>query len=170
MSHTVTVKVEYKNKEALAHAVEAMKGRALGEGSHRLFSNTVTGYGFQLPNWRYPVILTADGELSFDNYNGQWGHVKDLDQLKGQYTMSCAYLKAQELGWYAEINSDSVTIFHPSGGTIRVDASGTVDANNFAGTSCSSATEQIESAIGSRVSETLKPEYSQTELTQGELE
>lgn len=170
MSHTVTVKVELKNREALSFSIGKMGGKILGKGTHRLFQGNVEGFGFRLNGWSYPLVLKADGDLAYDDYSGHWGNVKDLEKLKGLYTMTCAEMKARELGWYTEVSPEEITIYHPSGGVIKVTASGVVDAEGFIGSSCSSATGQLEAALGSRLSETQKAEYNQTQLAQWEIE
>ncbi len=49
MSHTVKVKIELKNRQALEQGVLDLGGAALGEGVHRLYAGLEEGFGFTLP-------------------------------------------------------------------------------------------------------------------------
>ena len=57
MSHTTKMKVKFKDKAILAKAIEAIGGKVLGEGIHRLYGGKEQGFGFNLPGWTYPLIL-----------------------------------------------------------------------------------------------------------------
>ena len=81
MSHTTKINVEFKDKDSLGKAVLAIGGKVLGDGVHHLFSGNVQGWGFNLPGWRYPLILGVDGALFYDNYNGVWGESYKIDIL-----------------------------------------------------------------------------------------
>lgn len=161
MSHTVTVRVEYRNLDALAAAVEALGGTVLGHGQHRLYEGPVTGWGAYLPGWEYPIVL-ADGQLHFDDYGGRWGDVALLDRLRERYAIEAARRAAQDLGWIVEDQADgSIVIYHPSGGTLTVSPSGEVAASGFVGASCTDAAAPIEQAMGRPGERTLAPEYYQ---------
>ena len=172
MSHTVTVKIEMKNREAISMAAKATEATILHHGSHHLYGNSVTGLGVKLKGWNYPVVIKDNGEISYDNYNGAWGNINELEKFKEMYTLSVAHIKAQELGWYSELDvtGNKVTIYHPDGGTISVNSAGVVESFGFPGATCGTATEQLEAALGSRISEVRKPEYEQSSINQSEAE
>jgi hypothetical protein len=159
MSHTVKVKVELKDRVALARVIVAMGGRVLGEGTHSLFAAAEQGFGFTLPGWQFPLVLKDNGELAFDDYKGAWGKVSDLDRLKDRYALSVARAAAEAQGWLCEEAPAGLTIYHPDGGTLTVRPDGTVDAAGFEGCGCTNATEAIERAMGSRQEEHIKDEY-----------
>ena len=163
MSHTVTVKIEMKNPAVLRAAAEALGGQWLGHGTHNLFSTqTATGNGFTLPGWRFPLVAQDNNELAFDDYNGEWGNVADLDKLKTRYAIEAARAEAQNQGWYAEDQPDgTLLIYHPDGGTLLVTPAG-IDANGFTGAACSAASEPIARAIGQETGSTQKPEFNAT--------
>lgn len=161
MSHTVKVKVEFKDTGALARAVELMGGAVIGQGQHELYSGSEPGWGFTLPGWQYPLILRADGSLAFDDYHGYWGNVADLDRLKAEYALGAAEVAAQAQGWYCERVSGELMIYHPDGGVLRVNAEGTVDASQFTGPNCVLAAAPIEQALGTAGGHELKPEFYQ---------
>ena len=160
MSHTTKIKVEFKDKDKLSKAVEAIGGKVLGEGSHRLYSGHVSGFGFQLPKWSYPCILGEDNSLSYDNYGGSWGNPAVLDTLKGEYALQVAEGVAFAQGWMSERVEDRLIIHHPDGGDIVVTVQG-VDASGFIGADCVSACQSLELALGSQPERMLKSEYFQ---------
>lgn len=51
-----------------------------------LFSATVHGLAIHLPGWRYPVVVDANGQLHYDNYNGHWGDAAKLTELVQAYS------------------------------------------------------------------------------------
>ncbi len=162
VSHTTKVVVQFNDRSVLAAAVAAMGGTMLGEGSHRLYGGSEQGLGFNLPGWRYPLILKADGSLAFDSYNGHWGNEADIPKLKGQYTIAVAAQAAAAQGWMTQTEANgSLVVFHPDGGTITVFQDGTVDAMGFVGTGCDAA-QIIELSIGRAGSREDKPEYFDT--------
>jgi hypothetical protein len=150
MSHTVTVAIEFRDPEALGRAVVALGGTVLGKGRHRLFAGAAEdGFGFRLSNWNYPLVLTASGHLKYDDYNGTWGNVADLKQLEAEYAIQKTILTCESLLWqYQRENDGTVTVFHPDGGTLKVLATGEVDALGFSGMGCQAAVEAISQALG----------------------
>lgn len=157
-SHTTTIKVEYREPEALGRAAVAMGGQVLGQGQHGLHSSVESGYAIHLPGWRYPVILRADGRLAMDHYGGRWGNQEDLKRLDVLYAIEVAAAAATSQGWYHERMADTLVIYHPDGGTLTV-TGGTVDAAGFTGQGCHDAALAIEQALGREVARELKTEY-----------
>lgn len=99
MSHIVQIQTEVRD----AGAVEAACGR-LGlpqpvDGTHQLFSGTVTGLGVQLPGWQYPVVCDLGrGELKYDNYGGRWGEQAHLDRFLQRYACERTRIEAHRKG------------------------------------------------------------------------
>ena len=157
-SHTTTIKAEFRDHDRLGGAVVALGGKVLGMGTHKLFSGqTATGFGFTLPNWRYPVVATSNGSLSYDDYRGQWGNVADLDRLKGEYVIQTAEQSAMAQGWMCQRNGDVLEIFHPQGGVMTVTANG-AEATGFVGGMCHTALTSLNLPMDQW---TAKPENSQ---------
>lgn len=148
MSHTSKIKVAFNDRDIFAQTIKALGGTVLGDGTHKLYSSTERGLGFQLPGWRYPLCLRTDQTIAFDDDHGSWGNVKDLDRLKAGYTIEVARVAAQQQGLDCEIIGENLIIQMPNGETITVTAKGTVDANGFTGTSCQEATAFLEQALG----------------------
>ena len=157
-SHTVRVKVEYTDPGALERAVQALGGKWLGSGSHRLFEGMVTGHGFKLDQWNYPIVLQPNGELAFDDFNGRWGNPADLERLKGEYALAVAEQAAQTQGWLCERTEVGLRVHHPSGGTLDVTPGGMVDACGFVGHGCHDAILALRMPV---LEAQVKPEYGQ---------
>lgn len=165
-SHTTTIKAEFSDHDVLSGAVLSLGGKVLGMGTHSLFSSqSTTGFGFTLPNWRYPLVATADGSLSFDDYKGHWGNVADLERLKGAYVIAKAEQSAMANGWMTERVGETLTIHHPSGGSLVVTANG-AEAVGFMGIGCHEALMALNLPLDQF---TAKPELTQVacEIRQG---
>lgn len=161
MSHTVAIKVEYRDIMALRRAVIAIGGHWLGHGVHRLYGrNEATGQGFSLPGWSYPIVLTAPDNLAYDSYRAARDWAETLGALKIRYALEVARGAAEAQGWYTELYDDRLIVYHPDGGTVTVDAAG-VDASGFQGQGCMAAIDAIGNAMGHRLSAQAKPEYDQ---------
>lgn len=156
-SHTVKVKVDYNDLEALRRAVLSMSGTWLATGTHQLFDGqSAHGQGIQLPNWRYPIVLDAAGEMHYDDYGGQWGRVSDLDTLRAEYAIIRAETVAREIGWQTERTAQGLTVYHPAGGALTLSRDMTVDTTGFIGSACHEAREALGLAVDGEV--TTKPE------------
>lgn len=139
-SHTVKVKTSMLADASFEAAVKCLGGTIVGLGSHRIFEygTEATGLAFRLPNWRQLLVLQADGSLAYDDYNGAWGNADELDRLRAEYTLCKAMNAAMDQGWQCERVGDTLTVYHPSGGTLTV--SGTdAAASGFHGVGCHDA-------------------------------
>lgn len=165
-SHTTTVKVKLRPGSALEAAIRALGGTVLGVGQHKLFQGMCYGLGFNLPGWRYPLVLQEDGTLQYDDYNGNWGNVQDIAKLEGVFAVEAAVEQAQQLGWMVERNGQEAILYHPSGGTLRVTPDGVVDASGFVGQACHEAAAPIVAAIGQAGIVTMKPEGTCLRISQ----
>lgn len=153
-SHTATIKTEYDNLDAFKAAVHALGGLWLGQGKHSLGDTIQSGHGFRLPMadgltcingvnyWYHPLVLRGDKELAYDAYGGRWGDISGLERLKNEYNIQLAIQKASELGWTHEREGDRLTIFHPKGGTLRIEG-GSLELQGFIGGECHKAREQL---------------------------
>lgn len=159
VSHTTRIAIQLTDRAALAIAVENMGGVVLPGNTHRLYAGSEIGFGFRLPKWRYPLVLRADNTLAYDDYHGAWGSVADIKKLTGAYAIAKAQIAANGMGWTSEVLPDgNLLIHHPEGGSIHVNADGTVDANGFVGVGCD-VTTAIENALGQQVERTNKSDY-----------
>ena len=141
-SHTARINTEFRDPKALRSAVESIGGTWIGQGSHRLYGSTEYGLGFTLPDWRYPLVARANGELAYDDYNGSWGNVADLDRLRATYTLSGVIERAAALGWQHELTAQGLVVYHPAGGTITIQGQD-VSTAGFVGGGCHDARMQL---------------------------
>jgi hypothetical protein len=159
-----------KNLEAVTKAAEAMGATMLGQGNHRLYSSNHTGLGFKLNGWQFPIVVTEDGVIHYDDFNGRWGNPNDIKTLTDDYAQKVVEAECDNLGWYHEKQENGeLIVHHPSGGTITVQKGGQLDAQGFHGTSCAEATLKLEQALGMRLGESVKPEMNEVQLTQNEI-
>jgi len=161
MSHTVTVKSDVRDHDALARAAQALGGRVLGLGTHKLFETHETGFGVSLPGWRFPIVATESGALAYDDYKGRWGNVAQLAELRKRYVIETARAVCERQGWYTDTAPNgTLTAYLPGGGTVTVEPTGTIDVACVEGQSCVDLTAPLEAALGIVSERTLKPEYA----------
>ena len=161
MSHTVRTKVAYNDPGALARCIQNMGGGVLGQGTHHLFAGDETGFGFTLPGWRYPLVLSANGELKYDDYHGRWGNVDDLAKLKAGYAIAVAKQAAEQQGYESEMIGENLVIKFQNGEYATVTPDGVVDVNGVVGSSCEGLTAFLENALGTVESRECKADFFQ---------
>jgi hypothetical protein len=91
MSHVVQMETRFTDMEAL-RATAAKRGVRVevaepGRSVARdLYEGKVAGVAaFDLPGWKYPVVVQPDGTCKYDNYNGTWGRQTELDAFAQGY-------------------------------------------------------------------------------------
>ena len=107
MSHTMNIQIEMHDKAVLLSACMRLGITAI-EGCHKLYNSTEKGLGISLKDWRFPVVVKADGSVSYDNYNGSWGHIDRFNELKSYYGLEKAKIEARKQGYsfYETANQD----------------------------------------------------------------
>ena len=161
-SQTAKIQVDFNDPVSLKMAVESLGGKWLGMGTHRLYDGETIGFGFTMPNWRYPLVA-QDGQLAYDDYHGNWGNVADLEKLRSEYALVTAEQGAKLQGWLCERTAEgSLLIHHPQGGTLTVTASGLVDMTGFQGSGCHQALLDLGLSLQDIQA---KPEFSQTAVS-----
>ena len=171
MSETRDVQVDFLSFFTLRAVVESLGGKVLGFGEHHLYAGFVQGWGFTLPGWSYPlVVCEGTGKLSFDDYKGHWGNVKDLDNLRAEYAIETAEQTAKAQGLYCERVDGALKVHHGEGREIWVFPDGRVEAVGFHGIGCSEACASFADALGGTVETKIKPEFYsvQARITQNE--
>lgn len=102
MSHTATVKTEFKDVPALNAACRRLGLAEPVLGEHVLFEDSTKhqGYAVMLPGWSYPVICnTQTKQVHFDNYNGHWGDIAQFNKFKQAYATEAAKAQARKMGY-----------------------------------------------------------------------
>lgn len=88
MSHMTTVKTEIKDLTTLKLSLEKNpEVEWQKHGTFQLYSGTATGYGIKLRGWTYPIVVTEDGTIQYDNYGGRWGNEAELNALVQNYAV-----------------------------------------------------------------------------------
>lgn len=93
MSHIVTLNVSIKDKAVLKEVAVRDFGLTVKDRETVTFFDysAHSGMTIRLPGWEYPVLVTDEGELIYDNYEGQWGDQAQLNQLIQNYVVACVY-------------------------------------------------------------------------------
>jgi len=100
MSHVVQITTQVRDPLAVHAGCRRLGLPTPTAGETKLFSQTVRGLAVQLPKWRYPVVFdTANGNVQFDNYEGQWGDPAQLDTFLQAYAVEKATLEARRQGY-----------------------------------------------------------------------
>jgi len=100
MSHTVTIKTQFKDAACIGSAAKELRLEVLPDGEHELYAGKVRGIAVKLPGWSYPVVIdTKTGEAKFDNYNGRWGAQSELDRFTQMYAVHKATAAAKAKGY-----------------------------------------------------------------------
>lgn len=110
MSHTVKVKVNMTDK-SLIIAVAKKLGYHCEEGRHRQYGGEQEGLGISLPGWRFPVVIQDNGEMAYDNFNGNWGSMEEFNKFQAHYGAEKVRSEALRMGYevtesYNEQTSD----------------------------------------------------------------
>ena len=80
------MQTQLKNPEILAKACAALGLGSPVEGSERFYDRSNhQGLLVRLPGWHYPLVVKEGGEIHFDNYNGHWGAISELERLQQRY-------------------------------------------------------------------------------------
>ncbi|MCM2370392.1 hypothetical protein [Aporhodopirellula aestuarii] len=100
MSHIVQIATQVRDAQAVRAGCDRLGLDPPSEGTFKLFSQTATGLGVQLKDWRYPVVFDlGTGETKFDNYQGHWGKRERLDEFLQAYAVEKTKIEARRKGY-----------------------------------------------------------------------
>ena len=100
MSHVSQMQVKITDVDAMKAACKRMNAQFCGKGFVTFYDETeVGGIVIQLPGWQYSIVVKPDGSIRYDNYNGEWGDIKELNLFKQLYAIETAKQKAEEKGY-----------------------------------------------------------------------
>lgn len=100
MSHTTTIDLEIKSESALIKACEELGVPYKANTEEKLYDGTIAkGFSFKPKGWLYPVVATPDGKLLFDNYEGAWGKIEELNRVKQRYAVNSQIEVAKSRGY-----------------------------------------------------------------------
>jgi len=99
MRHTVTIRTQIRDIQAIQAACQRLKLPQPTQGEVCLFDRVAQGIGVQLEGWRFPVCIDSDGNLLYDNFQGLWGAQEKLDQFQQAYAVCKATIEARKQGY-----------------------------------------------------------------------
>lgn len=93
MSLRQEIQTEIRNMVCLTRACEkqnisqTLEIAAAGQKvTGEIYGGKETGIAkVNLAGWRYPVIIKEDGKLVFDNHEGHWGNINEVNKLLSNY-------------------------------------------------------------------------------------
>ena len=97
MSHITTVEVDITDHDALADTCRELGLQMTAHSSALIFQTAVDGTVIQLPGWTFPVIV-KDKTLVYDNYQGAWGDIGELNKLRRHYAIKATTRTASRMG------------------------------------------------------------------------
>lgn len=99
MSHIVQIQTEVRDLEALTAACRRLQLKPPEDRVTRFYDGSdVKGYAVELRDWSYPVVFDLRGGVRFDNYEGRWGHERELHGLMQIYAVEKTKIEARKLG------------------------------------------------------------------------
>jgi hypothetical protein len=99
VSHIVTIRTEVRNREAVVRACGRLKLTEPVEGETKVFATMKNGLLVQLNDWEFPIVCDLPtGQVEYDNFEGNWGDPKRLDEFLQAYAVEKATLEARKRG------------------------------------------------------------------------
>ena len=104
MSHTVKIEIELTDLDVLKTACKRLNLKYNDNSTVQLYDgNSYTGFVVQLPNWNFPIVISGK-TIYYDNYNGNWGNISELNKLKTYYGVEKVKQLARAKGYsYREL-------------------------------------------------------------------
>lgn len=91
MSHLVSISIELKNKATTIAACNRLGWQVEENARIKFYDDSIVeGMAVHIPGWKYPVVITNNGDVKADNYNGNWGDPALLNKLKQAYGIEAA--------------------------------------------------------------------------------
>ncbi len=98
MSHTASVQVHFRDREALADACREL-GFTLEHGSVTFYDQqTHSGDVIRLPGWQYPIVFETPETVRMDHYEGRWGDIAHFHRLKQAYAVHASIRAVERTG------------------------------------------------------------------------
>lgn len=98
MSHTASVHVHFRDREALATACREL-GCPLEHGTVTFYDQqTSSGDVIRLPGWEYPIVVETPETVRMDHYEGRWGDLTHFHRLKHTYAVHAAIRAVERTG------------------------------------------------------------------------
>lgn len=100
MSHVAKIDVKMTDAKAMQAACLRIGANFCGKGFVKFYDESeYGGYVINLPGWQYNICVQADGTVAYDNYEGEWGDIRMLNQLRQYYAAEVAKQEAAQQGY-----------------------------------------------------------------------
>lgn len=100
MSHCTTIDVKCKDVTIIKKVCKKLNlPFTENKITHFYDGKNAIGTEVKLPNWEYPININSTGEIVFDNYNGNWGSIKELNLFKQHYAVEKTKMIAIKNGY-----------------------------------------------------------------------
>lgn len=102
MSHTMNMDTEIRDLNALDIALKRLGYEDIDltvQDNVKVYGSSYTGVPVQLKGWNYPIVIDSEnGRVTYDNYNGSWGNIERLQELKAHYGIEKAKIECRKAG------------------------------------------------------------------------
>jgi hypothetical protein len=99
VSHIVQIRTEVRDRAAVERACTRLELPVPVEGEAKLFTSVKTGLLVRLKDWEFPIVCDLpSGQVEYDNFEGNWGDRKRLDEFLQAYAVEKATLEARKRG------------------------------------------------------------------------
>ena len=100
MSHTAHIETKLMDASCIEKACERLGLSCKLNSSAKFYDGEVhTGTVVKIDGWRYPIVISENGTVHMDNYNGSWGNISDFNKLKMYYGAEKAKKEARKKGY-----------------------------------------------------------------------
>jgi hypothetical protein len=108
LSHTTTIETKLLDPGVLQAACTALGIACTLNSEAKLYDNSRhQGTVIQLPGWKFPIIVKADGSVAADNFKGNWGKIDELNKLKQEYATEAVRRELRKKGLrFREVRED----------------------------------------------------------------
>lgn len=102
--HIVQTQCQVRCPQLLQFAAVRMGLENPVKQTWQVYKATKFGWGIKLKNWLFPVVFdTEKGEMYYDNFEDNWGNIKQLHKLLQAYQLETTLQTAQNQGLDCEI-------------------------------------------------------------------
>lgn len=100
MSHITKVSCQFNDLETLKAACTELGIKFEAVKDYKFYDSSVaSGLAVHLPGWKYPAVITEDGNAVYDNYNGAWGSDDRMSELRQSYSTQTIKKIAKKKGF-----------------------------------------------------------------------
>lgn len=102
MSHVIKLQLEIKDRDLFAQVARDMGLQVTENATVEFYGGfEQSGLAVQLPDWMYQIVVDDAGEVHYDNFNGYWGDIQELNHLSQEYVAAVVEREAVMAGQYA---------------------------------------------------------------------